>query len=279
MEIVTSDHSRLTIPHIFADNNNWKRFKEKNSKICTTDVRENVYKMIYCHTPLLGWHRFRCPNRGDEIVAYHTCKSRICTRCGKRYKDEWLQQTLARLPHAIYHHLIFTIPGKYLYTLILLNKKALLNLMSWAAAEAVKTYVDENYDGAIPGIQIFIHTFGAKVQFHAHIHISVCDYVLKKVKKGKKETLYWENNLYFAVDSIRERFKYHFKEGLTELLEESDKLKLPFGKTVAFFLEHLNKIYSHKWWTYVKPYEQEGESPNERPPLLAVVSHVSHNFC
>ena len=54
--------------------------------------RPNAYteiqKVIDCHNKNLGCSIYQCPNCGDITFIGHTCKSRLCTSCGYKYKNE-----------------------------------------------------------------------------------------------------------------------------------------------------------------------------------------------
>ena len=57
--------------------------------------RPNAYteiqKVIDCHNKNLGCSLYQCSNCGDFVFIGHTCKSRLCTSCGYKYKMKELK--------------------------------------------------------------------------------------------------------------------------------------------------------------------------------------------
>ncbi len=85
--------------------------------------------------------------------------------------DVWANQVLNGLLDVAYHHLIMAIPWQ-LRIVIMLNRKAGLNLITQAATEAVQQWARDIKKMRM-GILIVIHTFGADMKWHPHIHLIV----------------------------------------------------------------------------------------------------------
>jgi hypothetical protein len=57
---------------------------------------------------------------------------------------------------------------------IIMNRKAALNLLVHAATESIQQWA-RDIKGMRMGILIVIHTFGADMKWHPHIHLIVTD--------------------------------------------------------------------------------------------------------
>lgn len=166
MEVFTG---KITIKHILQHNNNWQRFHSKYKHRIRESVVENIDKLFLCRTQELGFHKYQCPHCGETVTVPHSCKSRICSSCGKLATDRWMSSAITQFPNVSYQHLVFTVLGE-LRTLILLNRKLLLNALFKLAALTVTTWTITN-KSYIPGITMVMHTFGRDLKFNPHIHI------------------------------------------------------------------------------------------------------------
>jgi len=112
--------------------------------------------MLFPFTSWLAVHPFwvaiSIPPKADKGCGHvelipHCCKSRFvsselvegCPTCGKHATDDWANQVLNALLDEPYHHLIMAIPwsaggGRIV---IIMNRKAGLNLLVHAATEAI----------------------------------------------------------------------------------------------------------------------------------------------
>ena len=78
----------------------------------TRDVVRRVFATaLQCRTAELGAEVYSSDNQ--ELISYHTCKSRACTSCGNRASIQWRRERWAALPTQSYHGITFTIafPG------------------------------------------------------------------------------------------------------------------------------------------------------------------------
>jgi hypothetical protein len=83
----------ITVKQIFQEN--WKVYLKRNT--VTYCQKKEVEKMLNCHK--------------------HSCNSRICSSCGKRYTDQWsnkLTDYLLPIPH---QHIVLTVPALITNTL------------------------------------------------------------------------------------------------------------------------------------------------------------------
>jgi hypothetical protein len=85
--------------------------------------------------------------------------------------DVWANQVLNALLDVPYHHLIMAIPWQ-LRIVIIMNRKSGLNLLVHAAIAAIEQWARQ-IKAMRMGILIVIHTFGADMKWHPHIHLIV----------------------------------------------------------------------------------------------------------
>jgi hypothetical protein len=162
---------RIALRDILLDNKNWDRFRATHKGRIRPAVGENIRRMLACRTPELGFHLYRCPDCGEERVVPHSCKSRMCSSCGKVAADRWADAVLNETLDVPYHHLVFSVPWQ-LRVLTLTNRKAMLNILFRSAADAVLEWCGR-YGGFTPGLMEVVHTFGADLKFHPHVHVIV----------------------------------------------------------------------------------------------------------
>ena len=86
-----------TIPH-------WDR-----DDMCAA-ARRAFGKAMQCRTAELGAEVYSSENQ--ELILYHTCKSRACPSCGYRAHVQWLREWWAALPDVPYEGITFTIPNQ-----------------------------------------------------------------------------------------------------------------------------------------------------------------------
>src|SRR5437899_4910901 len=73
-----------------------------------TDVRRAFSRALQCRTAELGAEVYSSENQ--ELILYHTYKSRSCSSCGYRATVQWLRERWAALPNEIYKGITFTMP-------------------------------------------------------------------------------------------------------------------------------------------------------------------------
>src|SRR3954469_21213257 len=72
-------------------------------------ARRAFGQALICHTPELGAEVYGLGN--EELIVYHTCKSRACPSCGYRAMVQWLRERWAALPNVPYKEITFTMPN------------------------------------------------------------------------------------------------------------------------------------------------------------------------
>ena len=131
-------------------------------------VRKVFGKALQCRTAELGAEVYSSENQ--ELILYHTCKSRACPSCGYRANVQWLRERWAALPNALYKGITFTKP-RVLWELFRDNQ-SLAKALSALAAEVIQARVSVKY-GVRVGVIAILHTFNGKLEFNSHVHTMV----------------------------------------------------------------------------------------------------------
>jgi hypothetical protein len=126
-----------------------------------------------CKTAMLGGHKARCDQCGQERIFYNSCRNRHCPKCQGAARAQWLADRTAELLNTPYFHVVFTIPDA-LGPLALQNKEVLYGILFRAASETLLRIADDpKHLGARIGFLGVLHTWGQRVDNHPHIHFVV----------------------------------------------------------------------------------------------------------
>jgi hypothetical protein len=235
MELITGN---ISIKYILQHNNNWLRFYDKHRHLIRESVVENIDKLFLCRTQAAGFHRYQCPHCGEIAVIPHSCKSRICSSCGKLATDRWISSSLSRFPNVPYQHLVFTLPEE-IRSIILLNRRVLLNALFNLAAETVTSWTISNKSYS-PGITMVIHTFGRDLKFNPHIHMLATCGGLSSDRSS------WINNFFIPHQALKSVWRYNV---VSFIRNSAKKEQLILPQSIAVNLNcFLDLLYSKIWY-------------------------------
>ena len=71
---------------------------------------QEIQKIIDCYNKDLGCSLYECPTCHDIIFVGHTCKSRFCSSCGYKYKNDRVENILQTAYNCHHRQIVFTIP-------------------------------------------------------------------------------------------------------------------------------------------------------------------------
>lgn len=235
MEVFTG---KTTIKHILQHNNNWQYFYQKHKHQIRPAIVENINKLFLCRTQELGFHRYQCIHCGEFVTVPHSCKSRICSSCGKLATDRWISSSLAKFPNVSYQHIVFTAPSE-LRNLILLNRKLLLNALFRLASITITAWTVSN-KSYIPGITMILHTFGRDLKFNPHIHMLVTCGGLSLDHSS------WINNFFIPHQLLKPTWRYN----VVSFLRKSIKRNLMALPSLIKLNPNsfLDSLYSKIWY-------------------------------
>lgn len=232
MEFITG---HITIKHILQHNNNWQHFYNKHKHRIRDSVVENINKLLLCRTQELGFHKYQCPHCGETHTVPHSCKSRICSSCGKLATDRWIESSISQFPNTSYQHFVFTLPEE-LRDFILFNRKIMLNALFKLASLTVTSWTMKN-KSYIPGITMVLHTFGRDLKFNPHIHMLItCGGLSLDYSK-------WINNHFIPHKALKPIWRYNVISFIRKSAKKH-QLILPHSNLNSF----LDNIYSKIWY-------------------------------
>lgn len=240
-------HIRYHIAAILAAH--WIQFVAQYKRWIRPVVFENVRKLLACRSPVLGCHIYQCGSGGHVELIPHSCKSRFCPTCGKHATDVWAKQVLNNLLDVPYHHLIMAIPWQ-LRIVILMNRKTGLSLITQAATESVKQWAGDIKKMRM-GILVVIHTFGADMKWHPHIHLVVTGGGLSLEGKRWIET---DPRFLMHHGGLKKRWKYQVCTAMKKAHREG-QWRFPkskhFLKQYPLFASMINKLWNLTWYAYI----------------------------
>jgi hypothetical protein len=200
-QIITPEKSRLELAHILhkhiGDYQNQYRLWPQHKKIVTD--------LLNCRTAHLGGHIDRCDNCGTVRIAYHSCRNRHCPKCQHMPRERWLQKRKDEILPLKYFHVVFTLPHE-LNTIILNNKKVMLNCLFAAASKTLLIFGKNELDGT-PGFLAILHTWDQKLKAHFHLHCMVAG---GAVSKDKMRWLPVKNDYLFNEEALSRVFRGKF---------------------------------------------------------------------
>ena len=135
------------------------------------EQRKIVSDLLNCRTAHLGGHIERCDTCGVIRITYHSCRNRHCPKCQHMPRERWLEKRKDEILSTRYFHVVFTLPHE-LNTIILNNKKIMLNILFKAASQTLLTF-GKNEMGGTPGFIAILHTWDQKLNAHFHLHCLV----------------------------------------------------------------------------------------------------------
>ncbi|MDQ2086460.1 transposase [Herbivorax sp. ANBcel31] len=208
----------LSFKIILCLNDNWESYlKNDNYEIREVEKRE-VEKMLSCMDPDKGHSVYMCAECGKTKVVAHSCKSRICSVCGKKHADEWSEKINKEMYAVPYRHIILTVSDR-LWTYFEGNS-ILQKLMIDTAAKVMKDIV-RDYNGkdkkAEPGIIMVLHPFGRDLKTNMHVHMLMTEGGLSP--NGK-----WISMPYINYKIIRKKWQYYILTALKKAVSKDKKL-------------------------------------------------------
>lgn len=204
-----------------------------------------AYLIARCGRSELGGHLERCACAQTERIVWHSCKHRLCPRCARKGRDEWLEQESGRLLPCAHHHIIFTFPHELLawwrYNRALMADA----LFDAAAATLSELLADPRYLGATPGMLLALHTWSRSLALHPHIHALVTD--------GGLVAGEWRaprRSHFLPARVVKALFRGKLLAALSRLLA-SGELRLPPDCSVECAQSLINRLGRIKWHVWL----------------------------
>lgn len=237
------------LARIFEDH--WESTYSQNKELID-NFRPNapleVQKIIDCYNKDLGCSLYECPSCHDIVFISHTCKSRFCSSCGYKYKNQRVESILQTAYNCTHRQIVFTIPEQ-LRNIFFHPFERRINILFKAVHDTIYSILNESFkknkNGVLkkykskvkytPGYFAFLHTFGRDLKWNPHIHILIAE-----LKLGDNNScIPWE---YFDYNAL----SFRFQKILLSLL--SKELKKDFEKEK----DSLYKSYKNGFYVYAE---------------------------
>ena len=210
-----------------------------------------INAILACRTDKLGIAICVCTSCGDTTEIKRSCKHRFCPRCGNADTNKWAQSTLQKIMNIKHHHIIVTLP-KAFRKLSLMNGDLIHNALFSAAAKAVQNTFIDKFNVNV-GIVSVLHTAGADLKYHPHVHMIVS----RGGKICDKEEYKTIDGEYLAPQrDIAQLFKSIFCNKLA-LLYNQNKIKVYKAiQSLQQFKQWMNQNHQKHWIVSIqKPLE------------------------
>ncbi len=168
----------------------------QKTRLCWDDdgvpphVRATFRKVLQCRTPSLGAEVFASQN--EELIVYHTCKSRACPSCGYWATKRWIPERVTALPPVRYIGITFSMPD--VLWRIFQQNRALADALPVLAADAINAFMTAKH-GLRTGIIAFLHTFNGRLEFNSHVHTMVTSGGWKTSSGAWVRSVYYDRSL------------------------------------------------------------------------------------
>jgi hypothetical protein len=228
----------------------WEDFFQAHKGWIRPVVLETVRKLQACRTPALGCHLYQCPSCERYEVVPHTCKSRFCPSCGKHATDRWADRVLNDLIDVPYHHLVLSAPWQ-LRPIISFNREVGLSILARAATACLNQWARDQHAMRM-GIVSVLHTFGADLKWHPHVHLLVTEGGLSL--DGERWVQPYNLGWLMAHAGLKRMWRYHVITAFRDAHRQG-RLRFPanssFMRQFPSFNGLLKKLYDLIWYAHI----------------------------
>jgi hypothetical protein len=204
--------------------------------------KKMVSDLLNCRSAYLGGHIERCDNCGTVRIIYHSCRNRHCPKCQHMPRERWLEKRKDEILPLSYFHVVFTLPHE-LNTIILNNKKVMLNCLFAAASKTLLTFGKNELNGT-PGFLTILHTWDQKLNAHFHLHCLVAGGV---VSKDSKRFIACSGDYLFNEEALSLVFRGKFMQRMRQVCQ-SNKLRL----AADAYKKLKNTLFTKTWVVSVR---------------------------
>jgi len=166
-----------------------------------------------------------------------SCKSRVCSSCGKVHAEEWAEQLARRMFNVTHRHITFTVPDSLWSEFE--EEAERRGVLFQAAGATLKKVM-----GVEPGIVVVLHPYGKDLKVNYHVHVLVTE-------GGMDEEGWWQDRSYIDYKALRKVWQYEVLTRLREVLPEDERSRR--------LIDRMFRRYGKGFYVYAKPRVQDGE--------------------
>jgi len=186
----------IKIKFILDNESNWNGFMNCNPLIRPV-VQKEVEKAMGCGEESKGFSEYHCFNCDNSKFVPFTCKSRLCTSCGKKHADRWAIEVNKQFLNVIHRHMVFTVSDKLWHYME--EDRGSWKVMFDSVAQTLNEMFAKD---VTPGILCVMHPFGRDMGFKPHVHVIVSEGGLNKRKQ-------WVGMNFFSYEKLRNVWQYN----------------------------------------------------------------------
>jgi len=215
------------------------------------DQNKTLNAIEACRTSALGGHADSCSRCGYKRCSYNSCRNRHCPKCQTLTKARWIEARKADLLPAHYFHVVFSLPHE-LNTLVLYNRRTLINLLFSAASKTLADFGRNNLGGKL-GFTMILHTWDQKLNAHFHLHCLIAGGALVGDNAASRRWRSTDPKFLFPVRALSKVFRGKFLAGLKAVAARGELTFLAAPSNPGQFNAMLGKLYGKPWNLYAKP--------------------------
>jgi hypothetical protein len=242
---------RLEVADIFQRHGAaWRRANAEHVSLGQLKVMSAIE---HCRSAALGGHVERCEDCGHTRISYNSCRNRHCPKCQGAAARDWLAAREADLLPVGYFHVVFTLPAE-IAPIAYQNKTVVYDLLFRTAAETLLTIAaDPKHLGARIGATAVLHSWGATMTHHPHVHMIVPG---GGISLDGTRWIRCRPGFLLPVQVLSRLFRRRFLAGLVDA-HAAGRLVF-FGEIEGLrrrppFDAHLAPLRRKNWHVYVKP--------------------------
>lgn len=133
--------------------------------------RRVLQALSLCRTSALGGHREVCDCCGRERISYNSCRNRHCPKCQASKQAFWVEDLLKTTLPVRHYHIVFTVPHE-LNTVCLADSKWFYGQLFSSVWDTLRQFGYTRF-GVETGAVCVLHSWGANLSLHPHIHCIV----------------------------------------------------------------------------------------------------------
>ena len=169
-------------------------------------------RTLNCGNIEKGYIKHKCIECNEEYIHGFACKSKFCSKCGRKYSLDWADKQINNMLNVTHRHAVLTIPEElrnYFY-----KKRELLKDLQDSVYQVVSNYYENKVKGKHQvGLIAVVHTFGSDLKWNPHIHTLFTEGGIDKDNKWFKKISHipynylrksWQKLL---LDIIKDNFK------------------------------------------------------------------------
>ena len=203
---------------------------------------EAMNKMSACRTSVLGGVMYVCEGCGDAHFVNRSCKHRFCATCGIKDTNRWAEDVLNNLLNIKHSHVVVTLPA-WLRGVSKRNGNLLHNLLFSSLKKVILEWFRVKH-GVEAGLVMVLHTAGADLKYHPHVH---CIVSFGGMEVGSNRVKVLEGDFLVNHRFLSRRFRHVFEGGLIGAYDGGRLSVPPNLSERKYFMSFLRRNNQKDW--------------------------------